>query len=151
MSSLLHEACSMKQCNWKWCGSGDNHLIIFGVCSDHHRPYFYHITFLVTPAPPYHDCLTNACYFWTNIGIFGPFDLLPEQKTMRTSYLGGLSIKWVPKLLLTPVKIRNFGSKTAKFGQNMHFGSFCAKYWHFLPIWSHAWRLEGYQPVEFFL
>ena len=69
--------------------------------------------------------LAQKRHFWPNIRISivsGPIDLLPEQKTMRTSYLGGLSIMWVPKLLLTPVKIRNFGPKTAKFGQNMHFG-----------------------------
>ena len=34
--------------------------------------------------------------FWPNIGIFCPFDLMPDQKTMRTSCLGGFSIIWVP-------------------------------------------------------
>ena len=28
-----------------------------------------------------------------NIGIFGPFDLIPDQKTMRTSCLGGFLTK----------------------------------------------------------
>ena len=69
----------------------------------------------------------------------------------KTEISGPKIHMWVPKLLLTPVKIRNFGTKTSKFCQNMHFGSFWAKYWHFLPIWPHAWRLEVYQPVEFFL
>merc|ERR1712165_451231 len=42
----------------------------------------------------------------------------------------------VPKLLLNPIKIRLFGPKMAKFGQNLHFWSFWAKYCHFLHILS---------------
>ena len=41
----------------------------------------------------------------------------------------------VPKLLLTPLKIRIFGPKLV---QNMHFWSFWAKYCHFLHILSNA-------------
>ena len=33
--------------------------------------------------------LAQNWHFWPNISIFGPFDLMPDQKTMRTSYLGG--------------------------------------------------------------
>ena len=64
----------------------------------------------------------------------------------------------LPKLLLTPVRIRIFGSKTTKFGifwpnisifgQKLAFWSnigvfgqilaFLAKYWHFWPIQCHA-------------
>ena len=51
---------------------------------------------------------------------------------MWTICLGGSSVIWVPKLLLTPVKIRIFGSKTAKFGPKLKF---LAKYRHFWPIW----------------
>ena len=40
---------------------------------------------------------------------FGPFDPMPEQKTMQTSCLGSFYIMWIPKLLLTPIKIRIFG------------------------------------------
>ena len=46
--------------------------------------------------------------FGPNIGIFGPFDPMPNPKTMGTRYQGGFSVKWVPKLLLPPVKIRIF-------------------------------------------
>ena len=77
--------------------------------------------------------LAQNWHFWPNIGIFGPFDL-PDERTMRTSCLGGISIMWVPKLLLTPVKIRIFGPKRPNLVQNMHFWSFWAKYWHFWPI-----------------
>ena len=34
---------------------------------------------------------------------------------------------WVPKFLLSPVKIRNFGQKSAKFGPKMAFLA------HFVP------------------
>ena len=44
----------------------------------------------------------------------------------------------VPKLLLTPIKIRIFGPKTAKFGPKSAFLSFWAKYCHFLHILSNA-------------
>ena len=44
----------------------------------------------------------------------------------------------VPKLLLTPIKIRIFGQKMAKIGPNLHFWSFWAKYCHFLHILSNA-------------
>ena len=59
---------------------------------------------------------------WPNMDIFGPFDLMPNQKTMRTSCLDGFSIMWVPKLLFTTVENRIFGPI----------------YWHFLPISSRA-------------
>ena len=48
-------------------------------------------------------------HFRPNISIFGPFDLMPDQKTIQTSCPGGFSVIWVPKLLLTPIKIRLFG------------------------------------------
>ena len=74
-------------------------------------------------------------HFWPNISIFGPFDPIPDQKTMRTSCLGGFYVMWLPKLLLTPIKTRIFGPQTAKFGPKL---AFWAKYWHFWPIWSHG-------------
>ena len=55
------------------------------------------------------------------MGIRGPFDLMPDQKTMWTSCLGGFPIIWVPKLFLTPLKTRIFGPKTAKFGPKYAF------------------------------
>ena len=44
----------------------------------------------------------------------------------------------LPKLLLTRIKIRIFGPKRPNLVQNMHFWSFWANYWHFLPFLSHA-------------
>ena len=43
--------------------------------------------------------------------IFGPFDLMPDQKTMRTSCLGGFSVMLVTNLLLYPLKTAKFGPK----------------------------------------
>ena len=37
--------------------------------------------------------------------MFGPFDPMPNQKTMQTRCLGGFSVMCVPKLLLPPKKI----------------------------------------------
>ena len=59
--------------------------------------------------------------FWPNIDIFGPFGPMADQKTMRTRCLGGVSVTWVPKLLLPPVEIRIFVPETAKFGQKYAF------------------------------
>ena len=72
--------------------------------------------------------LAKNWHFWPNIGLFGPFDLMPDQITMQTRCLGGFPVKYVPQILLIPVKIRIFGPKLA----------FLAKYCHFWPIWSHA-------------
>ena len=44
-----------------------------------------------------------------------------DQKTMRTRWLGGFSVMWVPKLLLSLVKIRIFCPKKAKFGPKYAF------------------------------
>ena len=64
--------------------------------------------------------LAQNWHFGPNIGIFGPFDLMPEQKTMRTSCLGGFSIMWVPKLLLTPLKIRILAPNIQILGSKKH-------------------------------
>ena len=39
---------------------------------------------------------------WPNIGIFGPFDLMPDQKTMQTSCLGGFLLCWYQNFYLLP-------------------------------------------------
>ena len=63
--------------------------------------------------------------FWPNISLFGPSDPMPDQKTMQTRRLGGFSIMWLSKLLLTPEKLgflapkRQIWSKICIFG---HFG-----------------------------
>ena len=38
--------------------------------------------------------LAQNWHFGPNISIFGPFDLMPDQKTMRTSCLGGFLLCW---------------------------------------------------------
>ena len=47
--------------------------------------------------------------FLTKYGHFGPFNPMPDLKTIRTSCLGGFSVMWIPKLLLTHIEIRIFG------------------------------------------
>merc|ERR1712004_308842 len=60
--------------------------------------------------------LAQNWHFGPNIGIFGPFDLMPDQKKNADKLSRWFSVMLVPKLLLTPIKIRIFGQKTAKFG-----------------------------------
>ena len=67
------------------------------------------------------------------MGIFGPFDLMLDQKRMQTRCVGGFFCyvgTGVPKLLLPPEIIRIFGPKKATFGPKL---TFWAKYWHFWP------------------
>ena len=66
------------------------------------------------------------------------FDLMADQKTMQTSYLGGFSIMWVPKLLLTPEKLGFLAQKRPKLVQNMQFRSIWPNIGIFLPISSHG-------------
>ena len=61
--------------------------------------------------------------------------LTPDQKTMQTSCLGGFSIMWVPKLLLTPVKKLGFlAPKRPNLVKNMHFGHFWPNIGIFCPF-----------------
>ena len=46
---------------------------------------------------------------------------MPNQKPMRTTCLGGVSVMWGTKLLISPVKIRIFCPKTSKFGLKFAF------------------------------
>ena len=46
--------------------------------------------------------LAQNWHFRPNIGIFGPFDLLPDQKTKRTSCLGGFLLCWYQNFYLLP-------------------------------------------------
>ena len=45
---------------------------------------------------------------------------MPDQNPMWTRCLGGFSVKWVTKLLISPVKKRIFCTKTTKFGIFVH-------------------------------
>ena len=50
---------------------------------------------------------------------------MPDQNTMQTRYIGCFSVMWVPKLLLSPVKIRIFFPNHQiwpKIGIFGHFG-----------------------------
>ena len=64
--------------------------------------------------------------FGPNIGILGPSRLMPYQNIMQTRCLGDFSVMWVPKLLLSPVKIRIFALKRHNFAQKLHSWSFSA-------------------------
>ena len=46
---------------------------------------------------------------------------MPDQKTMWTRCLGGFSVMWVTKLLISEVKKRIFCPKTTKFGPKLAF------------------------------
>ena len=46
---------------------------------------------------------------------------MPDQKPMPTRCLGGFSVMWITKLLISPVKIRIFCPKKSKFGPKMAF------------------------------
>ena len=46
---------------------------------------------------------------------------MPNQKTMWTRCLGGISVMWVTKLLISQVKKRIFCPKSTKFGPKLAF------------------------------
>ena len=46
--------------------------------------------------------LAQNWHFGPNISIFGPFDLMPDQKTMRTSCLDGFLLCWYQNFYLLP-------------------------------------------------
>ena len=46
--------------------------------------------------------LAQNWHFGPNIGIFGPFDLMPDQKTMRTSCRSGFLLCWYQNFYLIP-------------------------------------------------
>ena len=52
---------------------------------------------------------------------------MPDQKTMRTRCLGGFSVMWVTKLLISPVKKGFFAQKQPNLAQNWHFWSIWAR------------------------
>ena len=56
---------------------------------------------------------------------------MPDQKTMWTRFLGGFSVMWVTKLLISPVKKGFFAQKRPNLAQN----------WHFWLIWARPCRL----------
>merc|ERR1712240_572729 len=63
--------------------------------------------------------------------FFCTFCPIPHQKTIRTRCLGGFSVMWVTKLLISPVKKGFFAQKRPNLAQN----------WHFWSIWARSFRL----------
>merc|ERR1712240_690497 len=59
--------------------------------------------------------------------FFCTFCPIPHQKTIRTRCLGGFSVMWVTKLLISPVKKGFFAQKRPNLAQNWHFWSFWAR------------------------
>ena len=52
--------------------------------------------------PNFYSLPPKNWIFGPNMGIFGPFDQMPDQKTMRTSCLGGFLLCWYssPRLVV---------------------------------------------------
>ena len=69
--------------------------------------------------------------FWAKCWHFCPFRPMPDKKTMRTRCLGGFSVIWVTKLLISPVKIRIFAQKRPNLARNLHF---CPLLAHWCPV-----------------
>ena len=72
--------------------------------------------------------------FWPNIVIYGPFDLMTDQKNNADKLSRWFSVMLVPKLLLNPIKIRLFGPKMAKFGPK---SAFLVILGQILPFFAH--------------
>ena len=60
---------------------------------------------------------------------------MPDQKTMWTRCLGGFSVMWVTKLLISPVKKRIFCPKTTKFGPKLAFLAIAVSFGALLVGW----------------
>ena len=63
---------------------------------------------------------------------------MPDQKTMRTRCLGGFSVMWVTKLLISPVKKGFFAQKPPNLARIWHFWPLLA---HSVPCWWVGWWL----------
>merc|ERR1712214_244440 len=63
---------------------------------------------------------------------------MPDQKNNADKLCRRFSVMLVPKLLLTPIKIRIFGPKTAKFGPKSAFLVILGQILPFLHILSNA-------------
>ena len=75
--------------------------------------------------------------YWPNIGHFWAILSHAWTKNDASKVFRWFSVIWVPKLLLIPIKIRNFVPKKAKFGQKYDFlvilGQMLAFLAHFVP------------------
>merc|ERR1711873_122834 len=88
-------------------------------------------TKIFTPCPQKLDFGPKNGQIWPKTGIFAPFDLKPDQKTMQTSCLDGFLLCWYQNFYLLPQKLGFLAQKRPNLVQNMHFWSFWAKYCHF--------------------
>ena len=77
-------------------------------------------------------------HFGPNIVIFCTFCPMPDQKTMQTRCLGGFSVMWVTKLLISPVKKGFFAQKPPNLARIWHFWPLLA---HSVPCWWVGWWL----------
>ena len=78
--------------------------------------------------------LAQNWYFRPNIGMFGPFDTIPDQRAMQTSCLGSFSVIWVPKLLLTSARNWIFWPKNSQIcPKTVIFGQISAFFAHLIP------------------
>ena len=74
--------------------------------------------------------------FWAKYWLFLPIFPMPYQKTMQTRWLGGFSVVWATKLLISSGKIRIFCPKLAFLfilGQALPA--------HLVPCWWVGWYL----------
>ena len=76
--------------------------------------------------------------FWAKYRHFCPIWSKAWPKNDANKLSRWFSVMLVPKLLLTPVKIRILAQKRPNLPQNMHFWLLWAKEWPFWSIWCYA-------------
>ena len=103
---------------------------------------------LLTPAKIRNFGPKNS-QIWPKNGIFGqilafwPIWSHAKQNKVRTRCIGGFSVRWVPRLLLPPVKNWFFVPKTTKFGPKLAFLVILGQALpaHLVPCWLVGWWL----------
>ena len=87
--------------------------------------------------------LAQNWHFWPNIGLFGPFDLMPNQKTMQTRCLSVFfPLRRYQNFCFLPYKLGFGAKKRQNLAQNKNFWSFSVKYWPFWSIWCSNWPIK---------
>ena len=88
--------------------------------------------------------LAQKGQIWSKIFIFGPcLPMLDQKNNANKVPRYFLSFMWVPKLLLSPVRIRIFCPKTTKFSPKLAFLVILGQAWpaHLVPCWWVGWWL----------
>ena len=80
-----------------------------------------------------------SVHFGPNIAIFCTLRPMPDQKPMRTRCLGGSSVMWVTKLLISPVKKGFFAQKQQNLAFLVNLGQAMQAY--SMPCWWVGWWL----------